>query len=179
MRLTLSAVAFVMIWSPLAAQVSAPPTAPDLPKQVRKAIDDQIDKQDKESPFKNWSVATIDAQRAPCWRDAAAPPAVLQGDFNGDGRGDYAVLIQGAERAQLVAVFDRIPDPMVVDIDTAPPADGYLALQKKGQPYVDPDNHLKEFFTNDTVIVQRCGQPRDAYFWNGFAFRKIAMTEDN
>jgi hypothetical protein len=27
--------------------------------------------------------------------------------------------------------------------------------------------------------VQRCGQPRDAYFWNGFAFRKIAMTEDN
>jgi hypothetical protein len=179
MRSTASAIAFVMLWSPLAAQIAAPPTAVELPETIRDAIEDKFEKAEKLEKvkvFKDWRVANVDAQRAPCWRDSGAPPAVVQGDINGDDRPDYAVLVQGSGRTQLVAVLDRVAVPMVIDIDSAPSADAYLVMGKRGQPYGDPENQIKEFFTNDTVLLQRCGQPRDAYFWNGFSFRKVSLT---
>lgn len=178
MRATMCAVAFVMLWTSLAAQMPALPAGEELTKDVREAIDDQPDKLDT---FKNWRVATVDPQRLACRTGNAASPVVATGDLNGDGRPDYAVLVQGADRVKLVAVFERVGGNMAQDVDAdalgTTAADGYLAVLKRGSAFVDPDTGLEDYYGNDTLVLHRCGQPATAYLWTGASFRKIALAQ--
>ena len=181
MRATLCALVLASVCASLAAQTPAPPAGAgmaksDLSKEIRHALDDRFDKLDG---FKKWRVASVDPQRASCRTDGAGSPAMATGDLNGDGRPDHAVFIQGDNRVQLVAVFERIGDFMVQDIDAdavgTAAAEGYLGLRKRGTAFVDPDTHLEDYYANDTLILHRCGQPSVAYLWSGASFRKIAL----
>jgi hypothetical protein len=141
----------------------------DLPKNVRKALDDR---------WKGWQLATIDPQAVSCRpTNAAAPSVVVQGDLDGDGHPDTAFLIKTSQGVRLVAAITRVDDIELVEVDSLgnDSANGVLALEPRGAKFSYPDLAVDDFFPADTLTISRCGQPITAYFWLGLEFSKVEL----
>jgi len=141
----------------------------DLPKNVRKALDDR---------WKGWQLATVDPQALACRpKDAPPPSVVVKGDLDGDGHPDTAFLIKTSQGVRLVAAITRVDDIYLVEVDSlgSTAADGVLALEPRGAKFSYPDLPVDEFYPADTLTISRCGQPTTAYFWLGLEFSKVVL----
>ena len=168
-RVILSLVSFAAACAPLSAQQpAAVPTGLILSKLSKQALD---------KTFKHWQVAAVDPKVAACWRGEGNPPAFARGDLNSDGQPDLALAVKANDGVHLVAIFERLTDSVVVTVDTftGQTVDGYLAIERRGSAFQNPDDHLQDYFTSDTLAVYRCGQPRTVYFWSGLGFRKSQL----
>jgi hypothetical protein len=141
-----------------------------LQKDIRKALDEQ---------WHGWELATVDARALACRPDGSASPAVVQGDFDDDGRGDAALLIKTSQGVRLVAAFTRVDDVLVFDVDSLgdTTADGYLGLEPRGAKFINPHTNLDDYFGADTPAVYRCDGSRVAYLWSGVGFTKLEIPE--
>jgi hypothetical protein len=129
-----------------------------------------------DAKFKKWQIATVDPQSVACQNNGSAAPFV-RGDLNGDGQPDLALAIKTDTGVHLVAIFERSTDSTAVDVDSMgqTAADGGVGIQPRGSSFKNPDDGLEDYFTADTLVVSRCGQPRTLYFWSGLGFRKLVV----
>jgi hypothetical protein len=155
-----------------AAACGGPVQVPGQPADLKltQATRDALD-----ATFKKWQIATVAPQAVACQNGSAAP--FVRGDLNSDGQPDLALAIKTAEGVHLVAVFERATDSTVVDVDSMgqEAADGAVGIQPRGGSFKNPDDALDDYFTADTLMVTRCGQPRTLYFWSGLGFRKVVL----
>ncbi len=129
--------------------------------------------------WKSWSLATTDPQAIACRTSGDAPGAMVQGDFDGDGRPDVALAVKTPQGVRLVAVLSRLEDGRLFDVNALGDAQATAALgvARRGSSYRNPLADLDEYFATDTPTTERCGQPgRTAYFWNGAGFTKQALA---
>lgn len=122
----------------------------------------------------NWPRAELGSSRsATCPAATGAPPALLQGDLDGDGLDDAVlwITVDGAPRA--VAVLARLNDDYAaVDLgDAAAAATGAFELASRGTPYQTAALALELHFGVDTPVLRDCDGKRTAFFWTGTGFR--------
>jgi hypothetical protein len=74
--------AIVLAWG-----VEAGPASPPLPAPIRSLLD---------AHYTGWRIPAMNEETAASWRETfpGAPENVLQADYDADGRGDYAVLVE-------------------------------------------------------------------------------------
>src|SRR5262245_41650416 len=139
-----------------------------LQKDIRKALDDQ---------WHGWELADVDVQALACRHEASGSPAVVQGDFDDDGRGDAALLIKTSRGVRLVAAFTRVDDVLVFDVDSPGDAmaNSYLGLEPRGARFINPHNNFDDYFATDTPALYRCDGSRVAYLWSGLGFTKLEI----
>ena len=153
--------------APLSAQKVSLPSGLTLSEATRDALNETFDK---------WQIAPIDPQSVACRTDASAQ-SFVRGDLNSDGQPDLALAVKTADGVHLVAVFERATGGLVVDVDTLgqSAAEGTLGLEPRGSSFKNPEDGLEDYFTADTLVISRCGQPQTLYFWNGLGFRKLTL----
>jgi hypothetical protein len=149
----------------------SPPSDPELSKDHQHALDEAFDK---------WEAGSVDPQAVACRRDAGVPAAQTRGDFNNDGQPDVAMLVKAADGVHLTVIFARVTESVAVDVDRlgTAAADGWLTVEPRGSGYLNTADGLEDFFSADTIVVSRCGQPRTAYFWSGLDFRKRQLADE-
>jgi len=143
------------------------PAGLELSAETRDALSDAFD---------DWQVAAIDPQSAACLTGEAAALPLVRGDFNSDGRPDVALAIKTADGVHLVVVLDRLEESTVIDVDDLGPetANGFLGVEAQGRAYVDIRGR-GDYFSADTLAVNRCGQPRTVYLWSGVGFLRQVL----
>ncbi len=171
----LAVVAVVSTMSPAtAAQQTAPaPAAQDapasaLPKAALDALEDH---------WKGATVATVDPQAVACQNGGTAAP-VVTADFDSDSLSDYAVAVQLPDGIKLAVLLRRGEEYRVMDLDTlgSGQASGSLGIEKRGTRFLNAATNTDDFFSSDTLSVNRCGAQTVVYLWSGSAFRKVPIT---
>jgi hypothetical protein len=142
----------------------APTRSAELPKAAREVVD---------HAWKNWRLVEVNAAgNAACVQGLnGQSPSLVSGDFNGDGRADYALQIVTSKGIQLIALIQRLDGFDLHDIATlsaTPPS--VLRVEPRGTTYHTAASFLTRYFGNDTVSVTACGGDQTAYFWTGSGF---------
>jgi hypothetical protein len=147
--------------------VADKPESP-LPKDARKALDKK---------WPGWQMAAIDPASASCLADQTAARAVVEGDFDSDGRADIGAAIQTPQGVRLVAMTWREWGYEVYDLDSLGDkmASAYLGRERPGAKFLNPNTQLDDYFPTDTLAAYTCSGGRTAYLWTGLGFRKIVI----
>jgi hypothetical protein len=147
----------------LTLQVTSPPAQPaplELPKLAARVLTQQ---------YRGWKPAAP----ASC---AAASSNPLRGDFNGDGRPDWALqMVDGQNQRHLVVLIARIDEFDAFDLG-ADAGDTVMAAIKVGTPYTEPGHVLPDYFGTDAIGDGPCAKPDHAYVWTGSGFRRVVLT---
>ena len=154
-------------------QMAPEPSAQDapasaLPKGALEALEDH---------WKSATVATVDPQAVACQNGVAAAP-VVTADFDSDSLSDYAVAVQLPDGIKLAVLLRRGEEYRVMEVDTlgSGQASGSLGIEKRGTRFLNAATNTDDFFSSDTLSVNRCGAPTVVYLWSGSAFRKVPIT---
>ena len=115
------------------------------------------------------------------WGLGAEALAVLRGDFDGDGRRDYAVHIVcgpgGAER-RLVAFVRSGRGYRAHTLDTGEPTgQRYLRLARRGTTWVDYGTDRRITFRHDTIQLNVFEKSGASYVYDGGRFRRVTTAD--
>lgn len=154
-----------------------------LPDAARRAID---------ARFPGWKFAKVDEE---IWKflrhnvSAKARPDLIKGDFDGDGRVDYAAyILHGPSRNQQLIVaallreqkrfqlyiLRRSPVNMAVESESFIV---YLRLAKKGTEDYDYETNRKFTYPNDSVFVGYFEKAGDSYIYSQGKFRRVITSD--
>ncbi len=141
--------------------------AADLPGNVRDALGDR------------WSGWTLVSPAIPpaCADDEQETGAVVTGDFNGDGRADFAVRLTSKGTPHLAVVLSQLVNPTVYELEL--PANGIdqpLRLHKRGTKYRVAGMSLPSYLGADTLGSDACGATGDLWLWSGSGFVKRPLA---
>lgn len=168
-RVFLTFASLVSLAAHLGAQSPQPRSAPNLPKDARRALDKAVPK---------WTF--LDAGSVPiasCARAATPPesPAWIAADFDGDLRQDLAFYVDAAGTSKLVVMLDRAPDYVTFTLDL--PASGLvpLGLAKRGQRFDVPVSGADDFLSADTLALDRCEAGTSLFVWRGQSFERLDL----
>jgi hypothetical protein len=125
--------------------------------------------------------ADVDAES--CNLEGVAEPGLVRGDFDGDGRADYAALLRLGDEGWFVVFLARPSGGFAPVIISRFTAAGRIARQLEFQPPgrvdgVEPDGeHV--VLTHPGVTEIYCGQAASTYYWDAAAktFRYIVTGD--
>jgi hypothetical protein len=110
---------------------------------------------------------------------AAAAPAALTADLNGDGAPDVILRLEGEGRAHLVAAFARLDGaPELIDVtEDEGLGPGALSVRPGGARYVREGSGLDFYFGADTLVLTGCDGVRTAFLWTGSGFERVRLAK--
>lgn len=157
---------------------SANDGATDLPPAARRALD---------ANFLEWRVAEVsdEVKQFLANRSEAVPSQIITGDFDGNGREDYAVNLRHsstANRRQTIAVLlrDQRGRAFIVrkleTIPCNPNQEGtglYLTGRRRGDTVYDYEARRRVRLGNDTIEVNNFEKSSWVYVYRAGRFRKV------
>lgn len=136
--------------------------------------------------FRGWEIAKVPEEVSKFFRDKrfSFQPNLIKGDWNGDGKTDYAVLIkQGslynylgepyAERRFMVAFVKTKKGFKYFRFDGSE----YIALIKKGAQDYDYETDKKFRYRRDAIFDGFWEKAGVSYVWEKGKFRVIATSD--
>lgn len=157
------------------AQIPAEVRTPQPPKEIRVIL---------EAKYPGWKFARVSAhacQAYPFYRFNIFPD-FLWGDFDGDGRPDYALQIEhprpsGSERVVLAFLQRRAGFRAYVLETGAPSPDAYLWPHRRGEKDFDFSRNREFTYSNDAVGVVYGEVAGVSYVFEHGSFRKIVSSD--
>ena len=130
-----------------------------------------------------WSIASVSPEVAAWARSDGFDPVVTQGDFDGDGRPDVALLIQ-AQRTPAMQYSERIlssrvavcldrPAGVTLHVIEGLYCGDYIELATKGAPYYDFERDREDVYPSDGVKTVCVKKASATYVYDGAGFRRI------
>lgn len=144
-----------------------------LPSAARSALD---------AKYPGWKPGDI-AESVQDWFDSAKfayKPNLLEGDFDGNGRPDYAARIVSNGHEYIVVLLDRGGKFEAMQLTQDDP-DRYtfLALYKKGDKDFDFEQNKAIIYAHDSIGVFYFEKTILAFTWDGNGFhRREDITEE-
>jgi hypothetical protein len=124
--------------------------------QTEKRCGEQLD-----NSLRQWSISSVTGEVAEWAKSRRMNPTFVQGDFDGDGRADIALLIQNRsepsleypERAysSLVAVCLSRPTSVTLHLLKEPYCSDLIARSPKGERYYDFETDRRGTYPSDGV----------------------------
>ena len=152
---------------------------PDLPFPVKVMLDKH---------FPGWKFPEIsdeDCQAVKQWDGPDAYPELIQGDFDGDGQIDYAVLLEqrsiiddrdtGNSPETCIVAFLNRHDRYKMRVVTRE-GGGCLQLMRKGEPDYDYEAQREFIYLHDT-IMSGFGMGGTSYLYEKGKFRPITTSD--
>ena len=165
--------------SPSSSAIAACESAPELPSPLKTLVDKY---------FPGWTFPQVDDEDCQTIKQRGGPdahPALIEGDFDGNGRMDYAVLIQhGAINdgrgivanpdAYIVAFLNR-HDGYRMRIVTRE-AGSCLQVMRRGETDYDYDGQREFAYRHDTIFSSM-GMGGTSYLYENGKFRAIITSD--
>lgn len=134
---------------------------------------------DKE--FKGWKMAEVNKAAADWIKRSKKPfaPNLIKGDFDGNGKTDYAVMIQRENNAQpaisTVVFLHSAKGYKMFDLEGG---DGdYIVLEKKGTRAFDHDKNKGFAHKYDAVSVGIWEKAATSYIWKNGKFNGVITSD--
>lgn len=168
--------------SPLQAGAAGGAETVQVPRAVRSALDERF-------PGWRFSQADEEVRRFFGERLPGARPDLIRGDFDGDGRTDYAVLVEHGNFDRRGKTFDRVVERLaflkrgsgyrLFVLERNSPADSelYLTLARKGEEGRDFHTGRKFRYPNDSIRVSNFGKSGGTYVYRGGRFRYVYESD--
>lgn len=129
------------------------------------------------APVPAWDSATCTAALEHAYRSfAARPGASTEGDYNGDGRADVALLLDNpvAGRSAIGVCLSRESRPLLV---TAPYQDAKIFTKPKGTAYTDFEAARNGVYELDAISVSDGAWIGASYVLRAGVFERIVDTD--
>ncbi|HEX8720304.1 MAG TPA: hypothetical protein VF736_06665 [Pyrinomonadaceae bacterium] len=153
-----------------------------LPRAVRAALD---------ARFPGWRFAEVSGEVRQFFaeRFPGARPDLVAGDFDGDGRTDYALLVehgnfdrrgQGFDRVvERLAFLRRGPGYRLFALERSSPADPdlYLTLARKGEASREFHTGKRFRYPHDSISVSNFGKAGGTYVYRRGRFRYVYESD--
>jgi len=128
--------------------------------------------------FRSWKIAEIDSGIVEYFRQNRSfeKPNLIKGDWNGDGRTDYAVLLQNrkiAEKRITVVLMKNKSGYKTYVLD----ANDCLMSVKKGKRDYDFEARKTFRYRTDAIFSYIWEKAGVSYVWNNGKFRMIATSD--
>ena len=137
--------------------------------------------------WKQWKLATVPKEVAEYASTRQENPTIVYGDFDGDRRGDVALLIQvGAspspdypERLNSlhIAVCLNAPGGLMLHLIDKPYCGDGIALRAKGTAYYDHETEQRGVYQNDGIHAYCFEKAGATYQFGGGTFRRIVDSD--
>lgn len=152
-----------------------------IPKEVRRVL---------EQNYVDWKIAEVSDAVAEFYRRQSKPlpPQIFSGDFNGDGKTDYAVnliRLKSGARTQIVLLLLNVQDdnPEKTILEEFPFSGDnsktgvFINLRKQGDTAFDYDRNKKFTFMLDAVEIVYFEKSSVAYIFERGRFREIITSD--
>jgi hypothetical protein len=125
--------------------------------------------------FQGWKLANISGEIKKFYKENNLPfePNLVKGDWNGDGKIDYAVLIERNKNRQTIAFLRSGAGYK----SFAQSGGDYISLIKKGEEGYNFDTQKKFIFRNDAISANWYGQAGVSFVWRANKFVKIQISD--
>jgi hypothetical protein len=122
-------------------------------------------------------------------RFPGARPHLIRGDFDGDGRADYAVLIEHSNFDRSGASFSHVVEKLaflkrgaqykLFALEGPAPANSelYLTLARKGEESRDFHTEKKFKYPNDSITVSYFEKAGGTYIYRNGRFRYVVQSD--
>lgn len=135
----------------------SPSAQMELPKLAARALSEQ---------YRDWK---------PVAPTCPSQPNPISGDFNGDGRPDWAIQLEVASQRHLVVLIARIEEFDVREVH-AQQGNTAIVTVKAGTVYMQPGKALPDYLGSDAIGEGPCSKPDRAHAWTGTGFRQVVLT---
>jgi hypothetical protein len=156
------------------------------PKQLPKAVSSILDKR-----FPGWRFSEVsgDVQQFFGERLAGARPNLINGDFDGNGQMDYAVLIEHSNFDKSGVAFSHVVETLaflkrgaaykLYTLEENAPAnlELYLTLAKKGEEGRNFHTEKKFRYPNDSIHVSYFEKAGGTYIYSKGRFRHVVESD--
>ena len=156
--------------------------AAPLPRPIRAALDQE---------FPGWRFSEVSAGVREFFRESlpGARPNLVTGDFDGDGRADYALLIEHSNFDQPGAGFSHVVERLVflrrgagyrmhrLEQDSPANPDLYLTLARRGRQGFDFKAERKYRYPNDSISVWYFEKAGGTYIYQRGRFRYVTEAD--
>ena len=132
--------------------------------------------------YPGWEMGTVSNEVARFFKENKFKflPILVSGDFDGDGRDDYAIKINFNGKWHAIVFLARGRDYkeyVLIAGGNAPDLDVYLFLYKKGEKGFNAETSKHFIFQNDVVEIRFFEKASIAYIFQNGSFNKV-LTSD-
>lgn len=158
-------IAFLLSASPVSWAQSHPER---LPASVRMMLDRR---------FSGWKFSDVSPEVRQFFKEnrRRASPVVISGDFDGNSRRDYAVLVQRRTRYYLIIVLRRTADYKMYVVKD--PNGEYLSLARKGTRDYNYNEQKEITYANDAIVTGILEKGGSSYIFKNGRFRSFVSSD--
>lgn len=131
--------------------------------------------------FKGWKMAKVNKEVADWLKKSKLPfaPNLIKGDFDGDAKTDFAVLIQQTVDSQpMNSTIVFMKSAKSYKIFSLKGSDGdYLVFEKKGNKAFDHEKNKGFVYKTDAVTVGIWEKAATSYIWKNGKFVGIVTSD--
>lgn len=140
-----------------------------LPAAAQKVLD---------TKYRDWRMAEINKEIIDFYKDKQPEESLnsIKGDWNGDGKMDYAVQLQDRKNSEKKIIVVLIKSASGFDSYTLAAADCIVSV-KKGSTGFDHDTNKSFRYKNDAITSLIWEKSATTYIWENRRFRGI-LTSD-
>ena len=152
-----------------ASSVSWAQSFPDeLPTSVRVMLNGR---------FSGWKFSEVSPEVRQFFKEnmRGASPVVISGDFDGNGRRDYAVLIQRRARSYLVIFLRRTANYKMYVVKD--PDGEYLSLARKGTQDYNYNEQKEITYANDAIVTSILEKGGSSYVFKNGRLRSFVSSD--
>ncbi len=131
--------------------------------------------------FKGWKMAKVNKDAADWFRKSkhSFAPNLIKGDFDGNAKTDFAVLIQQAVDSQptnsTIVFMNSAKGYKMLNLEGG---DGdYLIFEKKGRKAFDHEKNKSFIYKSDAVTVGIWEKAATSYIWKNGKFVGIVTSD--
>jgi hypothetical protein len=127
--------------------------------------------------FSGWRFSDVSPEVRQFFKEnmRGASPVVISGDFDGNGRRDYAVLVQWRARYYLVIFLRRTADYKMYVIKD--PNGEYLILARKGTRDYNYNEQKEITYANDAIMTGIFEKGGSSYIFKNGGFRSFISSD--
>jgi len=127
--------------------------------------------------FSGWRFGDVSPEVRQFFKEnmRGASPVVISGDFDGNRRRDYAVLVQRRGRYYLVIFLRRAADYKMYVIKD--PNGEYLSLGKKGTRAYNYDEQKEITYAHDAILTGIFEKGGSSYIFKSGRFRSFVSSD--
>lgn len=125
--------------------------------------------------FKNWKPATIKPEIIKFLKENKRPfqANLIKGDWNGDKKIDYAVLISKGDQTKTIAFVADADDYQYFELTGG----DFISLNKKGSKGFDHNKQKGFTFENDAITVVFWEKAAESFVWRKNKFVSIITSD--
>ena len=127
--------------------------------------------------FSGWKFSDVSPEVREFFKDnmKGASPVVISGDFDGNGRRDYATLVQRRTQYYLVILLRQIADYKMYVVKD--PTGEYLSLARKGTRDYNYNEQKEITYANDAIVIGILEKGGSSYVFKNGRFQSFVSSD--